>query len=179
MISSEWTPNQQNTILFVMIDANGVEVPGLGTTFLLRIRKIGGAFATGLGTKLEVGLGFYQYVATAAEADTAGPVAIVVTAAGAIQQNLEYVVGSRVIGVVSFTYTLTNTNTSLPIEGAKVWATTDLAGEKIVWIGDSDSNGIARDVYGQLPWLEPGAYYFWKIKEGYIFANQPDLENVA
>lgn len=88
-----WTPNQPNTILFVILDTTGLELPGLGATWTLRLSKLGGVFVVGGGVKSEVGNGWYKYVTTAAEANTKGPVAVFVTAPGALQQNLEYVVG--------------------------------------------------------------------------------------
>ena len=180
MISSEWTPNQPNTIVFVMVDNNGVELAGLGTNFTVYISKAGGALTGGLGAKAEIGMGGYRYVSTAAEADTPGPVFIVVTAAGAQQQNLEYTVGTRVVSGVNFTYTITDSsNGNAPISGVTVWITTDIGGSHVVWTGKTDTNGVARDIYGNLPWLDPATYYFWSKKSGYVFANQPDAEVVS
>lgn len=179
MISSEWTPNQPNTILFVLLDSSGSEFAGLGTGFVLKIKKPGGSFTLGSGTKSESEAGWYQYVTTAAEADTPGPIAIYITGAGIVQQNLEYVVGTRVVGATGFTYTLTNSGDSSPIVGARVWITTDVGGTKAVWNGTTDSNGVAKDLYGNLPLLSPGSYYFWKQKTGILFAHQPDLETVS
>lgn len=88
----EWTLDAQNTITFVMVDANGTEVTGLGSGFTLQISKNGGAFNASAGTKAEIGNGWYSYVSTAGEADTAGPVSIRVSGAGAVQQNLAYLV---------------------------------------------------------------------------------------
>jgi hypothetical protein len=88
----EWIKGQQNVCLFVMVDAVGAEVLGLGTAFTVKVSKGGAAFATGAGVKAEVGLGWYKYTATAGEASTAGPVALAVTGAGCVQQNLDYLV---------------------------------------------------------------------------------------
>jgi hypothetical protein len=82
-------------IEFILVDGDGVEVTGLDDAFSLSVSKNGGAFAAGTGDKAEVGSGWYSYELTAAETDTAGPLAIKVTADGVVQQNLVYqVVGS-------------------------------------------------------------------------------------
>jgi hypothetical protein len=83
-------PSTAQEIRFVMIDAAGVEVAGLGNAFNLFIGKSGAAFVAGTGTKAEISNGWYSYIVTAAETDTPGPLAIYVTGAGAVQQNLIY-----------------------------------------------------------------------------------------
>lgn len=83
-------------IVFVMVDATGTEVPDLGTDFAVQISKNGAAFAAGVGTKDEVGLGYYSYELTAAETDTLGSLAVVITADGCVQQNLVYEVSGSV-----------------------------------------------------------------------------------
>lgn len=175
----EWILNQANRIVFVMVDATGTEVAGIGDGNLtVEISKNGGAFAAGLGTDTEISDGWYSYLATAAEANTVGPVAVKVDGAGAVQQNLEYVVKQRNPGAIDFTYTLTDSVTTFPIEGVKVWITTDLAGNNVIWNGSTDALGIAQDDNGELPWLDAGTYYFWSQKTGYVFSN-PDTEIVS
>lgn len=169
---SEWKANQANRICFVMVDATGVEVAGLGNTFTLQLSKDGGAFAPSAGAKAEIGNGWYTYLATAAEADTPGPVAIRVTGAGAVQQNLEYVVTTRVSGAVMWVYTVTNAFTLAPIPDVTVYATTDAAGTIIVGSGVTDALGQVTFL------LPPGNVYFWSSKAGFSFAN-PDLEVVS
>lgn len=175
----EWELNQTNTITFVLVDAAGTEVTGLGNTFTLEVRKVGGAFVAGAGTKSEISDGWYQYIATAAEADTSGPVSIIASGAGTVQQNLEYVVRARNSSAVAFTYTVNNSATLLPIEGVEVWITTDLAGTNVVWNGVTDALGVARDVNDNLPWLDPGTYYFWKQGVGMSDDDNPDTEVVG
>lgn len=175
---SEWILNQANRITFVMVDSNGLEVAGLGNGFTLQVAKDGGAFVGSTGTKAEMANGWYSYLATAAESNTVGPVSVKVTGAGCVQQNLEYVVKQRNPGAIAFTYTITNSVTLLPIEGVEVWITTDLAGLNVVWNGDTDSFGVARDDNGYLPWLDPGTVYVWAQRTGYTFAN-PDTELVS
>lgn len=175
-MNSEWTLNQQNQIVFVMVDNNNTEVSGLGSGFALQIAKAGGAFANGAGTKAEIGNGWYSYTATAGEADTVGPVAVKVTGAGAVQQNLEYVVKQRTINAIAFTYTVDDGSDGIP--GATVWISTDSAGSNVIWEGTTDANGVARDVNDELPYLDPGTYYFWVQAEGYSFSN-PDTETVS
>lgn len=173
-----WRKNQPNTILFVLTDENGEEVTGLGSTFTLRIRKVGGSFVTGAGTKSEIGLGWYQYVSTAGEASVSGPVAIVVTHASIDQQNLEYVVEDRVVNAVPFTYTLTSTVGSAPIAGADISFSIDSNPANSVWSGITDAFGVARDLNGNLPRLTPGTYSVFRYKPSYVFSD-PDIEVVS
>lgn len=177
-IDMAWILNQQNRITFVMVDSNGSEVSGLGSGFTLQLAKAGGAFVASGGTKAEMANGWYTYLATAAEANALGPVSIIVTGAGAIQQNLEYVVQQRNPNAISFTYTVTNVSTGAPLEGVEVTITTDSAGNNVIWNGDTDTLGVARDDEGRLPYLDPGTYFMWSQKAGYSFSN-PDTEVVS
>jgi len=165
-------------ITFVMINTNGTEVSGLGDGFTLQVSKAGAAFADGAGTKDEIGNGWYSYVLTASETDTVGPLSVLVSGDQAIQQNLEYVVGERSINSVEFTYTVTNSVSGLPIPEVAVWVTIEEAGNTVVWSGSTDTSGIAKDVYGMKPRLDPGTYFFWRKKSGFIFSN-PDTEVVS
>ena len=178
MYADSWRLNQANQVLFVMIDGLGVEVAGLGNGFTLETSKTGAAFQPSAGTKAEIGSGWYSYICTVGEADTIGPIALMVTGVGAIQQNLEYVVEERLITPVDFTYTVTDVGTGFPIDGVQVWFTTDVAGVNTVWQGLTDAFGIARDANGNLPFLDPGTYYVWRQHASYIFAD-PDIEIVS
>ena len=173
-----WERSQQNLITFVLIDATGTEVAGLGAAFVLNIGKAGGAFAASAGVKAEMSNGWYSYLATAAEADTVGPVSIYITGAGIIQQNLEYVVETRTVTSVEFTYTVTNVVTGLPIEGVQCWFSTDVAGNNVVWNGTTDAFGVVRDENNRLPRLDPGTYAVFRQKVSFTFVD-PDLEVVG
>lgn len=173
-----WELDQVNIITFVMVDATNAEVTGLGGTYTLEISKNGGAFVGSAGSKSEISDGWYKYEATAGEADTPGSASVKVTGAGAVQQNLEYVVEERNIEAEEFQYTVTDAITSNPIQGVRVWFTTDLAGSNVVWQGLTDSFGVARDEFGGLPRLDPGTWYVWRHKVGYVFSD-PDTEIVT
>lgn len=173
-----WRLNQANRIVFVMVDSAGVEVAGLGTGFTLTISKNGAAFAASLGTKAEISGGWYTYLATAGEADTVGVVAVSVTGTGCVQQNLEYTVQQRNPNAIAFTYTVTNVSTGAPLEGVEVTITTDLAGNNVIFNGNTDTLGVLRDDEGRLPYLDPGVYFFWSQKASYSFSN-PDTETVS
>jgi hypothetical protein len=140
----------------------------------LQISKAGGAFAGSLGTKAEIGSGVYKYLSTVGESDTVGPVFITVTGAGVVQQNLEYVVEQRTINAIEFTYTVTDNVTSLPIEGVQVWFQ---IGSSVVWAGVTDAFGVARDLAGNLPRLDPGVYTVISQRASYNF--QIDQETVG
>jgi hypothetical protein len=170
--------NQVNTITFVLVDSSSLEVTGLGNGFTLQWAKGIGAFAASAGTKGEIGNGWYYYQNAVAECDTPGPVSIVITHASIAQQNLSYVVREPNIGGIEFTYTLTDSGTGDPIEGAEIWITTDLAGSAVVWLGTTDAFGVARDTNDYLPRLDAGTYYVWRQKAGYTFSD-PDTETVS
>lgn len=173
-----WRLGQQNLITFVLVDSNGVEVTGLGSGYTLQLSKAGGAFASSTGTKAEIGGGWYKYLSTADESDTVGPVAIRVTHASTLQQNLEYVVEQRTINAVEYTYTVTSSVSGLPIQGVEVWFTLDDDGAQVVWYGVTDAAGVARDEAGNLPRLDAGSYYVHRQKSGFVF-NDPDVEVVS
>ena len=176
----DWLLSQQNRICFVMVDNAGLEVSGLGAGFILQVSKNGGAFAASAGTKAEISNGWYTYLATAVEANTVGPVAIRVTGAGCVQQNLEYVVAVRNPGAKEWPYLVTNTGTGLAEPDVDVWFTTiNLSTASPVWRGTSDAFGYVKDVYGENPWLDLGTYYVWKHKVGFIDPQFPDIEVVV
>lgn len=83
-----------------------------------------------------------------------------------------------IAGAIQFTYTVTNSLTLLPLEGVEVWISTDIGGVNIVWKGETDMFGVARDFNGVLPNLDPGTYYFWRKKAGFSFV-EPDTEIVS
>ena len=87
--------NATNPIPFVMVDTSGVEVAGLGGAVTVTLSKNGGGFGASAGTKAELAGGWYLYTATAGECNTAGPLALRITGAGCVQQNLVYNVGNQ------------------------------------------------------------------------------------
>jgi hypothetical protein len=177
LTATNWRLNQTNTITFVLVDNSNYEVAGLGSDFVVEIAKNGGSFVPGVGSKSEIGAGWYRYVATAEESDTVGPVALAINGDGIVQQNLEYVVEQRASTLVPFIYTVTNSLTDEPIDGVFVSITTDLAGVRVVWSGYTDTFGVARDSEGGLPYLDPGTYYLFRQRSGFAF-NNPDTEVV-
>lgn len=176
--ASEWRKNQENMVTFVLVDGDGLEVTGLGSSFDLSLAKAGGPFIDGTGDKAEMGFGWYSYLTTAEEANTSGPVSIVVSGVTTIQQNLEYVVDDRVVSAIDFTYTVTSTAGNVPLAGVEVAVYADSLMTQIVWNGFTDVFGVARDFYDQLPRLMPGTYFFFRGKSGYSFSN-PDQETVS
>ena len=110
--------NSASKITFVLVDSSNAEVAGLGTAFVLQASKNGGAFGASTGTKAEIGSGWYSYVFTATETNTAGPLAVKITHASIVQQNLLYeVVGSDWSAVPTYA-TVAELKTYLGITGA-------------------------------------------------------------
>ena len=104
---------EKKLIDFVLVDALGIEVPGLGITFSVEILKEGEAdFVTGTGIKSEVSDGWYTYEITADEVYTEGELGIKVIGAGVMQRNLIYEVSGSIWVVSAGTYILTATEAS-------------------------------------------------------------------
>lgn len=78
-------------------------------------------------------------------------------------------------GAINFTYTVTDSVTLLPIEGVEVWFSTDNPPVNIVWKGDTDAFGVARDVLGNLPALDVGIYFVSCQKAGYTFVIDTEV----
>jgi len=81
-------------------------------------------------------------------------------------------------GAIPFTYIVTDDITHLPIDGVDVWFSTDNPAINIVWKGNTDTFGVARDVYGNLPNLDVGVYFVWRQKTNYLFID-PDTEVIS
>ena len=81
-------------------------------------------------------------------------------------------------GAIEYTYVVTDTATGLPIEGVEVWIATDALMANIVWKGETDVFGVARDLNNNKPWLDAGTYFFWLKKGDFSFTN-PDTEIVS
>ncbi len=104
---------------------------------------------------------------------------------GATTLDVDYVTGS--VGLLTppvgtsvlYTYTVTNSVTTNPIEGVDVEISTDDAKAHVVWTGNTDVFGVARDDSSNLPILDPGWYYFWKQYGGFIDDQNPDYEEVT
>lgn len=81
---------------------------------------------------------------------------------------------------VEFSYTVYEAGgpPNIPIDGVTVDISTDIAGTNVIWSGETDTFGVARDDFGRLPRLDPGTYYFWRQLAGYTF-NNPDTETVT
>ena len=78
-------------------------------------------------------------------------------------------------GAIQFTYTVTNSLTAVPIEGVEVWFSTNAGFTNIVWKGDTDAFGVARDVNGNLPMLDAGTYSIRLQKSGFVFTDDSEV----
>lgn len=140
----EWTPNQRNRITFTLVDSDNTEVTGLGTAFTLEVSQNGGAFGVGAGTKAEISDGWYSYLATAAEADTPGPVSVRVTGTGIVQQNLVYYVPTQAVAqqveALDGTTLTIRRGDSL---GVSITGLGDISGRSKLWFTVKSSTGEA------------------------------------
>jgi hypothetical protein len=75
-------------------------------------------------------------------------------------------------GAITWTYTLTNSSSGLPIADANVWVSSDAAGLNILASGVTDQSGVVTF------FLDAGTVYVWRQKSGFNFQN-PDSEVVA
>lgn len=132
---------------------------------------------------VEVGDGFYSYTLAGAFVTAAGVYTAQVYTADATVDMREMPCRIDVdaptfpAGATEYTYTITNSITGFPIDGIEVWISTDALGGNIIWKGETDAFGIARDVNGVKPWLDNGTYYFWQQLAGYVFVN-PHAETI-
>jgi hypothetical protein len=75
-------------------------------------------------------------------------------------------------GGISWSYTLTDSVSGLPIPGADIWVTSDLAGANVL------SSGVTNDSGMVTFFLNAGTVYVWRRRNGYTF-TQPDAEVVS
>ena len=187
MLVERWELNQQNIIGFVMINAAGNELAGLTGSMAGVISKNGLAANAMAGAFVEITgmVGHYTYLSTAGEADAIGIVNVQVTATGAVRQNMEYTVRQRTPNAVPFDPAATGngyrvvTSGGVAIENVDVIirGTNDISA-LVVASGQTNVNGYIRDIYGNIPLVQPGNdYYVWRYRGGYTF-NNPDTESM-
>lgn len=166
------------SIMFSLINSmTGAALPGAIVTTLYTIDHTG-AQQVGAGVMTGLGNGQYRYVPPASETN-GNHIGFLFTAPGAIPVHCN-VTTTWIFpaGSINFTYTLTNVVTGLPINGADIWISTDIAGANIIWSGSTDVFGVARDVFGSIPSLDPGVYFFWRHHPSFTFTD-PDSELVS
>ena len=108
------------------------------------------------------------------------------TYTGAVALDVDDVMGATeccdipIGSAVEFTYTVYESGgpPNIPIDGVTVDIATDLAGTNIIWRGETDTFGVARDDFGRLPRLDLGTYYIFRQHAGFQFQN-PDTEVVV
>jgi len=122
--------------------------------------------------------GLYRFdLPDAAIAAGADWVVITITVAGCYNFFQMLSLSANIIdlgaGAISWTYTLTDSVTGGPIDGAEVWVTSDSAGLYVLASGITDSAGQITFM------LDAGDYYIWAKKSGYNMDALPDLETVS
>lgn len=86
--------------------------------------------------------------------------------------NYQYCTEGLGAGAQTFTYTVTDSVSSDPLQGVEVWISTDASGNNIVFSGFTDSNGQV------VAYLDAGTWYVFRAKDGYTFSN-PDVEVIS
>ena len=107
----------------------------------------------------EINKSYNIYIAATVDSDTGGI-------------SFGFTVDTPTAGPITFTYTVTDDVSGLPVADVKVWVTTDIAGSNT--INQSSTNTSGEVVFT----LSAGTYYLWRQKAGYLFTN-PDTETVA
>lgn len=135
--------NSTNLVTFVMVDAGGTEVTGLGSGFTLQVSKNGGAFGASAGAKAEIGNGWYSYQLTATECNTIGPISIRVTGAGCVQQNLYYKVYFKAYPLIAPILNRTSTSWGFATSYFSAAAVSDYVGSVMIMVS-GNSAGVSR-----------------------------------
>lgn len=76
-------------------------------------------------------------------------------------------------GAIAFTYTVTNSVTSAPLDNVSVWVSSDSSGNNVIAEGTTNASG--QVVFR----LDAGTYFFWRELAGYTFSPEPDSEVVS
>jgi hypothetical protein len=100
---------------------------------------------------------------------TSGALATVDEIVDAIKLKTDTIGGA---GAITWTYTVTDSSTTLPIADVDVWVTTDIGGVNVVASGKTSILGVVTF------YLDAGTVYVWRQKGGYDFTN-PDTEIVV
>lgn len=69
-------------------------------------------------------------------------------------------------GAIQVTVNVINQSTGLPLQGARVWISTDIGGQNVV-AGTLNTDAFGNAVF----FLNPGTYYTWVSDPGYSGAN--------
>jgi hypothetical protein len=72
---------------------------------------------------------------------------------------------TNALGAGAVAWTITVTKGGVPVDGVRVWATTDAAGSNILCSGYTNSSGVI--VFN----VDAGTYYLWKEKASVNFTN--------
>jgi hypothetical protein len=155
-----------NAIPFVLVDASGVEVAGLGNAFTVTVSKNGGAFGASAGAKAELAGGWYLYTATTGECNTAGPLALKITGAGAAQQNLVYRVAVEPLKPSVAGRTLAVDAEGIAWGNVKLFNSNEIGEDRLINTSDNELFTWLRNMIGYVAQGELG-YWQW---------NAPSLE---
>lgn len=163
-------------------------MPAAGLSPKVNIRDLSThALVVSAGAMTEIGDGFYSYDFSGYNA--AKDYAVLCDGGAALSPGERYASAATTVegevtgikaktdvmggpGGIPWSYTLTNSVTSLPIPDARVWITTDLAGKNVIASGYTNNFGVVSFT------LEAGPINIWREKAGFNFDN-PTQEVVA
>jgi hypothetical protein len=135
-----------------------------GLTPTVTISKNGGTFGAAAGAVSEVGNGWYVLAGNATDRATLGSLILHAEAAGADKFDMDYYIVSydpfMITGTSTYTETITDSSTGLPVVGADVECYSDTGRTALVDTKESDVNGSFTF------YLNPGTYYFRAIEPG-------------
>lgn len=166
-------------VTFPVFYSNGDMVTG-ATGLAATLSLDGAAFAPATNTPVEIsGSGVCYLDLTAAEMN-ADTVAGLVTSTSPNSKATPFVLYPEELGdfrvpnatgngALAYTWTEYQANGVTPLAGVSVWITTDQAGSNNV-AGPllTDAFGVARDISGQVFLLDPGVYWLWRQKAGWL-----------
>lgn len=167
-------------VYFQLVDATDGMTPELAEAGGQPEVSLDGAAWTGgeISTLVSVGNGRYYADLSLSAVDTVGRViesryksGLTAECPGDTLVVTPYPVGGA--GAIAFTYTVTDSVTTQPMDGVEVWVSTDVAGNNVV-AGPTYTNAFGVVVF----YLDAGTYYFWRRKAGFTGVN-PDVEVVS
>jgi hypothetical protein len=155
------TPNQSQEITLVMVTPTGWKFPARALVLRWRSARLAGL--CWLCRRESGSAGWYSYILTAAEVNTLGPLSI--GQRRTEQQNLEYVVKSRAVGVKIYLHR--DEQRQRAASGWRVCVGGAQLGPRPGVVERHHGRAGGRDEDGDLPCLQDATYRFYKSLSGF------------